>query len=231
MRIRVEEIIEQDQFETQHGTLLGWKFRAIDENANEVFCGINTKPNNSLKPGDEFDFEPSGKVVGVYTLGKRAQNQQGRGQRSFPSNNGQNRPATAQGAPQSHAAAPQAPRVVPTVTEAGAALAGLLGRSLKLVTSVAPEASIDARLDSARAIAISLKIALDRGDIRPDPTAADLAAEAAAQAAAVKAEEERLERELEAAREKLRAAQPKPAPPGYEASVPADDGADDPLPF
>jgi hypothetical protein len=230
MRIRVEEIIEQDQFETQHGTLLGWKFRAIDENANEVLCGINTKPNNVLKPGDEFDFEPSGKVVGVYTLGKRAQNQQGRGgQRSFPSNGTQNRPATAQGAPQSHASQPQAPRVVPTVTEAGAALAGLLGRSLKLVTSVAPEASIDARLDSARAIAISLKIALDRGDIRPDPTAADLAAEAAAQAAAVKAEEERLERELEAAREKLRAAQPKPAPPGYEPAEPIEAG--DNIPF
>ena len=37
MFVRVEEIIEQDEFQTQHGTLCGWKFRAVDENNNECF--------------------------------------------------------------------------------------------------------------------------------------------------------------------------------------------------
>lgn len=121
MYVRVEEIVEQDQFETQHGTLLGWKFRATDEAGNQVMLGINTKPNNTLKVGQEFEFEPTivdtgkkdddgrpimgCKTVGIWMLGKRAQNQ-GRGGNPYAERGSQHARQAPQAAPAARNQAP-----------------------------------------------------------------------------------------------------------------------------
>jgi len=199
MFVRVEEIIEQDEFQTQHGTLCGWKFRAVDENNNECFLGINTKPGRALTPGTEFDFEPSGKVVGVYTLGKRAQNQ-GTGPNPYgggPQRSPQ-RPATSgtpqrPQAPSGHANAPQPPsRPVPTESQAVAAFKRI-------------NAALGVTGDSGQATTIFL--GLLRGDIRRDPSPADLAAEQAAKQAEAERAAAEAQRVAEEAAQKLAAAQ------------------------
>jgi len=72
--IRVEEVIEQDEWQSQHGPMWGWKVRALDLATDEqVYIGLNSKPGNVLTVGTEFEFTPNGKTVGVYRSGKREQ--------------------------------------------------------------------------------------------------------------------------------------------------------------
>jgi hypothetical protein len=252
MKVRVTDIFKKDEFTYKQGPLAGkdaygWLLEVETLDGSTLPADglkLNTMVPNEIHEGDEFEA--------LLTVGENwgtrdpdtgediefapCKMGQGSMKRARGGSNGarpQNRPATAQGAPQSHAAPPQAPRVVPTVTESGATLIGLYDRMLSAVKAVHAKANVDS--DPARvaqAMATTLYIDLRSERIRADPTQAQLAAEAEAQAAAVKAEEERLERELEAAREKLRQAAPKPPVEqvGYTGSTGTELGSDD-IPF
>ena len=119
MIVRIEEIIEQDEWTSGHGPMWGWKARATDLGTDdEVFIALNSKPGNVLKPGTEFEFSPNGGTVGVYQSGKR---EQANGQRPSPYASGS---AKAPARPASGAAnAPQGQsRHVPTMSQAVAVL-------------------------------------------------------------------------------------------------------------
>lgn len=210
MIVTVDEIVESDSFQTQHGLLYGWKFVASDEQGNQHWLGINTKKPDGLEVGKTFDFLASGKTAGKWTLGKRADmNQQGGGNRP------QNRPVNAQGATQGHANPAQPPKAVPTMTQAVAVLRECV-------------AAVEGWGSDAHAT--TLFLGRLRGDIRRDPSPQEIAAqaaeaEAAAQAAA--AEAQRLADEA-AARARAAAAPKIPlASTGYTAG----DAGDDDIPF
>jgi len=225
MIVRVEEVIEQDEFQTQHGSLLGWKFRATDLGTNEsVMLGINTKPNNAVKVGDTFDFEPSGKFAGVYTLGKRAQNQ-GAG-RNAPANG--HRPAQSHGAGGAATHAAPARKDAPTVTERGREIIALGERALKLAGLIAPEdATGDGLCHLQASILMHWLIGRDRGDIRDDPTAAEIEAAEAAEAERLAEAQRILDAAAEKAKQAAMARLPKPTQ-GYSPAA-HDDGGD--IPF
>jgi hypothetical protein len=209
MIVTVDEIVESDSFQTQHGTLFGWKFVASDEQGNQHWLGINTKKPDGLEVGKTFDFLASGKTAGKWTLGKRADmNQQG-GSRP------QNRPANAQGATQSASTPAQAPKVVPTMSQA---------------VSVLRECVAAVEGWGSDAHATTLFLGRLRGDIRRDPSPEEVAAAAAAAqeaADAAAAEAQRLADEA-AARARARIPQASAAPAGY---TPADLGGSDNIPF
>jgi hypothetical protein len=201
-------------------------FKKVPTEGTTENFNVKTKKDD---PSKSINFKyawPDGNEAWVKVI-ERAQDQSRGGN---PYNGSQNASATAHRGTESASRPAQAPRVVPTVTEAGAALIGLYDRMLSAVKAVHAKAGVES--DPARvaqAMATTLYIDLRSDRIRSDPTQAQLAAEAEAQAAAVKAEEERLERELEAAREKLRRAAPAAAAAGYTPAEPIDDGGD--IPF
>lgn len=171
MIVTVKEIVESDSFDTQHGQLYGWKFIAQDEAGNDHWLGINTKAADGLAVGKTFEFLPTGKSVGKWTLGKRAQNS----------------PANAHRAPQSASGGGQSPQparpAAPTMSQAVAVLK-------ECIDAVKPFGGSDAH-------ATTLFLARLRGDIRRDPTSAEIEAQKAE--AARKAEEAAKEAERLAA--------------------------------
>jgi len=199
MIVTVQEIVESDSFNTQHGLLYGWKFVATDEQGNQHWLGINTKKPDGLAVGKTFDFLASGKMAGVYTLGKRADQNQGSAYKA---------PANAQGAPQSHAnpqGAAQVATPLPTVTERGLLILELMPRAIKLAAHVAPPGTTaDGIMHTATSITMNWIISLERKEIRPDPSAAQIAAEQEAAAAADRAEVDRLQKLADEATERLR---------------------------
>jgi hypothetical protein len=204
-------------------------FKKVPVEGTEENFTVKTKKDD---PSKSINFKyswPDGNEAWVKVI-ERAQDQS-RGGNPYNGGGSHSASATAHRATESASRPAQAPRVVPTVTEAGAALIGLYDRMLSAVKAVHAKAGVDS--DPARvaqAMATTLYIDLRSDRIRSDPTQAQLAAEAEAQAAAVKAEEERLERELEAAREKLRRAAPAAAAAGYEPADQPQLGSDD-IPF
>ena len=197
MFVRVEEIIEQDEWQSTHGTMWGWKVRALDLGSDEqVFIALNSKPGNVLKPGTEFDFTPNGKSVGVYQSGKR---EQANGQRPNPyggaSTKAAAKPASgAANAPQGHShAAPTMSQAVAVLKECVAAVEGW----------------------GSDAHATTLFLGRLRGDIVRDPSAAQLAAEATERQRKLDEEQKRLDDE----RARLEAKAPGYAP----SALPEDD--------
>ncbi len=77
MQIRVDHIIEREEWQSNYGPMVSWYFVATDDAGNQGTFTINTKPTNSLNPGTAFDFEPNGKTKDragyTWTCGKRAE--------------------------------------------------------------------------------------------------------------------------------------------------------------
>ena len=201
MFVRIEEVIEQDEWQSTHGPMWGWKARATDLSTDEqVYIGLNSKPGNVLTVGTEFEFTPNGKTVGVYRSGKR---EQANAQRPNPYAGGSAKAAPQ--APQRAANAQATPsRHVPTMTQAVAVLRECV-------------AAVEGWGSDAHAT--TLFIGRLRGDIVRDPSAADLAAEAAAKAKEL-ADAQAV---IDAARAKLEAKAP--------GLTPMAEAADDDIPF
>jgi hypothetical protein len=196
MIVRVQEILESDSYDSKFGTMYGFKMRATDEGGNEVWLGCSSTKPDGFRPGQEFDFQPTGKIVGPYTMGKRAQQQGG-----F-----QNRPQNAPQRPQSAPNPQQAPKAVPTMSQALSVLK-------ECVEAVKTFGGSDAH-------ATTLFLARLRGDIRKDPSPQELEAAAAAEAAKAQAAKEAAERAAaEAARQAALAAMP-PAETLPEGDIP-----------
>ena len=60
MRIRVEEVMGRDEWQSQHGPMVGWNLRVTTDTGAEDFISLNTKTSNTVTPGQEFDFTPNG---------------------------------------------------------------------------------------------------------------------------------------------------------------------------
>lgn len=190
MHVRVEEVVSRDEWQSAHGTMVGWNLRVTTENG-EDFISMNTKPTNVVTPGQTFDFEPNGQMFGAFKKGKRAQ-QQGGSKPSLPAAGG--KPAAA-----------AAPRNVPTMSQAVAVLK-------ECIDAVASLGGSDGH-------ATTLFLARLRGDIRRDPTEADIAAAKAAEEAKAKAAAEAAAKAAaEAERQAALAAMP--APPDDDGSIP-----------
>lgn len=190
--------MEQDQFQTQNGTFYGTACRATDEAGNEVYIKVNAKKPNAYAPGAEFNFQPNGKFAGIYQLGKKEM--QGGG--AYPQNRPQNAPQASTGGQLSG----QAPKPVPTMSQAVA----VLGECIEAVKAIG----------GSDAHATTLFLARLRGDIRKDPTAADIEAQKAAEAAKAQAAKEAADRAAaEAARQAALAAMP-PMEPAVADDIP-----------
>ena len=205
MRVTVREIVEQDSFETQHGTLFGIKFVADGEDGEMHWLGVNAKKPDAIRPGDSFNFLASGKMAGKWTLGKREQGTlgQGSGGGSAPR---QNAPHSAPQAAHGASAKP-----VPTMSQAVA----VLRECIEAVKGI----------EGSDGHATTLFLARLRGDIRRDPSPAEVEAEKAKAAAAAEAARIEAERAAEAARKAAEEAAARA--PGYTPS----DGSDDLIPF
>ena len=217
MLVRIEEIIEQDEWQSSHGPMWGWKARALNLGTDEqVFIALNSKPGNELKPGTEFEFSPNGKTVGVYMSGKR---EQANGQRPNPYGGGSTKPAPKPAS--GPANAPQGHSHALTVTEYGQAWAAIFPRSYAMMKRLADEGvTPDAIFLKAGDFTTGVMIGKKQGEIVDDPTAAQVEAEAA-----------RVAKELADAQAVIDAARAKleTKAPGYAPSVdPEDDGG---IPF
>jgi len=82
MYVRVEEVMGRDEWQSQHGPMVGWNLRVTDENGGEDFISLNAKPNNTYTIGQEFNFIPNGQFFGAFKKGKRENQTQGGGQRT-----------------------------------------------------------------------------------------------------------------------------------------------------
>jgi len=206
MFVRVEEVMGRDDWTSQHGPMVGWNLRVTTEDGNEDFISLNSKPNNVMSPGQEFEFTPNGQMFGAFKKGKREQAQGG--QRSFGGQR-QNTTVNAQQRSQSASNAQQAPKHVPTMSQA----VSVLRECIEAVAGI----------NGSDGHATTLFLARLRGDIRRDPSQAEVEADAAAKAKA--AEEAKAKAEAaaaEAAKQAALAAMP---------SQQAQGGADDDIPF
>ena len=209
MIVTVKEIVEQDSFETQHGTLYGVKFVAEDEHGDAHWLGVNAKKEGAVRVGDRFGFLASGKTAGKWTLGKR---EQGTLVPGAGSPNPYREAGDKYGPKASHngSTGAQAAKPVPTMSQAVAVLRECV-------------AAVEGWGSDAHAT--TLFLGRLRGDIRRDPSQAEIEADkkrAEEAAAAAAAEAQRLADEAAA---RARAAA---GPAGYEPSE-IDDGRD--IPF
>lgn len=250
MSYRVTDIAQIGKPWANDASIAGWWLVIEDTNTGEVFnLDVSVPATHEFGIGEEFDvswnkegknYTPSYGAFAGTTFYKG----------SIPSiplprrGGGGGRPASTQNRPQSAPrpggapgaaprvaspaqAAPARPR--PTVTQRLGTLEKLIGRGLTAARgvvlanndSLGASPTPDALMQTAVSIAMHLIIAVDRGDVQPDPTAAQIeaarkAAEAAAAEAARRAQEEadRLAREAQQAG-------------GYEPGAVAPYGTDD----
>lgn len=245
MRVQIERIEQAvnndgtpDGFQSQGGFIPAYKFegRIIEGDPTHRistgeygFFKANFKKPPSEGSTENFDVKtkkgtnqkisfPDGNLPDGGTLWRvvvaRAQDMSRGGNPYNGSNSAPQAPRTPANAPQGHS------RTSSTVTERGQLLATLIPRGVKLASAVAPAgATPDGILQAAISIAMHMVIGLDRGDIRPDPTAAEVeAAEAAKQA------------RLEEAKRLLAEQEAKSAKATIEGYAPTD-GPDDEIPF
>ena len=200
MLVRVEEILGRDEWTSQHGPMIGWNLRVITDTGAEDFISVNSKPNNVMTVGQEFEFLPNGQMFGNFKKGKR-EAPQGRGGYR------QNTPVNAQQRPQGGSSQPQAAKHVPTMSQAVA----VLRECIDTVKGI----------EGSDGHATTLFLARLRGDIRRDPSQAEVEAEAAAKAKAAEEAKKAAEAAAaEAARQAALAAMPAAEPTSEDFGIP-----------